>query len=148
MSGNNQSENPLAGTIKSPKVPTENLEEIKSTLREAIVSDLTNILAEKQKEMFKLKALVVKKQATLTAPEESVSESENVPSAVTSTPVKAKTTATTLKNTPVKSRNNNFFTCSFRFHSNCIQTLTALDKHKSVPNYKARNRIFTRVSKY
>ena len=41
----------------------------------------------------------------MTGPEESDSESENVPSAVTSTPVKAKTTTTTLKTTPVNSRN-------------------------------------------
>ena len=33
LSGNIQSENPGVGTSKSPKVRTENLEEIKSTLR-------------------------------------------------------------------------------------------------------------------
>ena len=43
LSGNNQSENPVAGTSKSPNVRTENLEEIKSTLRKAIISDLTKI---------------------------------------------------------------------------------------------------------
>ena len=70
-----------------------------------ILSDLTKIIAENQKEMLKLMAPVAKKQ-TLTVPEESDSESENVPPTVTSTPVKSKTTATTLKTTPVNSRNS------------------------------------------
>ena len=51
LSGNNESKNPVAGTSKSPKVRTENLEELKSTLRKKILSDLTKILAENQKEM-------------------------------------------------------------------------------------------------
>ena len=51
-----QNLNPVAGTSKSPRVPTENLEEIKSSLRKEIMSDLTKILAENQKEMFKLMA--------------------------------------------------------------------------------------------
>ena len=46
--------NPVAGTGKSPRVLTENLEEIKSSLRKEIMSDLTKILAENQKEMLKL----------------------------------------------------------------------------------------------
>ena len=108
MGGNNQSENPVAGTSKSPKVRTENLEEIKSPLRKVILSDLTKILAENQKEMLLLMAPVVKQQATLTVPEEADSESEYVPLTVTSTPVRAKTTATTLKTTPVNSRNTDF----------------------------------------
>ena len=92
LSGNNQSENLVAGTSKSPKFRSENLVEMKSTLRKKILSDLTKILAENQKEMLKLMAPVVKKQATLTVPGETNSESESVPIAVTSTPVKAKTT--------------------------------------------------------
>ena len=80
------------GTSKSPKVHTENLEEMKSTLRKEIMSDLTKILAENQKEMFKLIAPVAKKQPALTVPEETDSESENVPATATSTPVKTKTT--------------------------------------------------------
>ena len=91
MSGNSQSENPVAGTSKSPKVRTENLEELKSTLRKEILSDLTKIVAENQKEMLKLTAPVAKtKQTILTNPEESDFESENVPLAVTSTHVKLK----------------------------------------------------------
>ena len=45
------------------------------------------------------------KQTTLTVPEESDSEFENVPPTVTSTAVKSKTGATTLKTTAVNSRN-------------------------------------------
>ena len=41
LAGNSQNINPVAGTSKSPKVHTENLEEIKSTLRKEIMSDLT-----------------------------------------------------------------------------------------------------------
>ena len=83
----------------------ENLEEIKSTLRKEVQSDLTKILAENQKEILKLIAPVAKKPATLAVPEESDSVSENVPQSITSTPVKSKATATTLKTTPVNSRN-------------------------------------------
>ena len=92
LSGNNQSENLVAGTSKSPKFRTENLEEMKSTLRKKVLSDLTKILAENQKEMLKLMAPVIKKRATLTVPGETDSESESVPIAVTSKTVKAKTT--------------------------------------------------------
>ena len=46
---NNQRENPVVGTSKSPNVRTENLEEIKSTLRKEILSDLTKVLDENQK---------------------------------------------------------------------------------------------------
>ena len=53
-------------------------------------------------------APVAEKQTTLTAPEESDSESQNVPPTVVSTPVKSKTTATTLKTTPVNCRNHKF----------------------------------------
>ena len=70
LSGNNQSESRVTRTSKSSKVRSENLEEIKSTLRKKILSDLTKILAENQKEMLKLKAPVVKKQATLSVLEE------------------------------------------------------------------------------
>ena len=44
-----QNLNPVAGTSKSPRVLAENLEEIKSSLRKEIMSDLTKILAENQK---------------------------------------------------------------------------------------------------
>ena len=97
--------NPVAGTSKSPRVLTENLEEIKSALRKEIMSDLTNILAENQKEMLKLIAPPVKKQTIISATEETDSKSENIPENATSTPIKIKTTATVRKITPVNSRN-------------------------------------------
>ena len=84
----------------------ENLGEMKSTLRKEIMSDLTKILAENQKEILKLIAPVPKKQSALTVPEETDSESENVPATATSTPVKTKTTAGNHKTTPVNSRNS------------------------------------------
>ena len=102
----NQNLNPVAGTSKSPRVLTENLEEIKSSLRKEIMSDLTKILAENQKEMLKLIAPTSKKQTITTATEETDSESENVPENATSTQIKTKPTATTRKITPVNSRNN------------------------------------------
>ena len=101
----NQNLNPVAGTSKSPRVLAENLEEIKSSLRKEIMSDLTKILAENQKEMLKLIAPPVKKQTVITATEETDSESENIPENATSTPIKNKTTATNRKITPVNSRN-------------------------------------------
>ena len=100
-----QNSNPVAGTSKSPRVFTENLEEIKSSLRKEIMSELTKILAENHKEMLKLIVPTSKKQAITTATEETDSESENVPENATSTPIKIKPTATTRKITPVNSRN-------------------------------------------
>ena len=101
-----QNSNHVAGTSNSPRVLTENLEEIKSSLRKEIMFDLTKILAENQKEMLKLIALTVKKQTIITAAEETDSESENIPENATSTPIKNKITATTRKITPVNSRNS------------------------------------------
>ena len=103
----NQNLNPVAGTSKSPRVLAENLEEIKSSLRKEIMSDLTKILAENQKEMLKLIAPPVKKQTVIAATEETDSESENIPENATSTPIKNKTTTTNRKITPINSRNNN-----------------------------------------
>ena len=97
--------NPVARTSKSPRVLTENLEEIKSSLRQKIMSDPTKILAENQKEMLKLIAPTSKKQNITTASEETDSESENVPENATSTSIKTKPTTTTRKITPVNSRN-------------------------------------------
>ena len=57
---NTSSVNPVAGTSKSPKVSADNLEEIKLSLRKEIMSDLTKILAENQKEMLKLIAPTAK----------------------------------------------------------------------------------------
>ena len=100
-----QNENPVAGTSKSPRVISENLEDIKTTLRKEIMSDLTKILAENQKEILNRIAPPVKKQTIITAAEETDSESENILENATSTPIKNKTTATTRKTTPVNSRN-------------------------------------------
>ena len=100
-----QNENPVAGTSKSPRVISENLEDIKTTLRREIMSDLTKILAENQKEMLKLLAPPIKKQTFITAVGETDSEPENIPENATSTPIKNKTTATTRKITPVNSCN-------------------------------------------
>ena len=72
------------------------------------MSDLAKILAENQKEMLKLIAPVAIKQPVLTFPEETDSESENVPATVTSTPVETKTTTVNPKITPVNSRNTGF----------------------------------------
>ena len=74
-----QNLNPVAGTSKSPRVLTENLEEIKPSLRKEIISDLIKILAENQKEMLKLIAPTSRKQTIMAATEETDSESENVP---------------------------------------------------------------------
>ena len=102
---NTTGENPIVGTSKSPKVTTDSLENIKSVLRKEIMSDLTKILAENQKEMLKLIAPVTKKHAEARASEETDSDPENIPENATSTPIKTKTTATTRKTTPIKSRN-------------------------------------------
>ena len=81
-------------------------------------------------------ACCLKNQTTLTVPEESDSESENVPPTVTSTPVKSKTTAATLKTTPGNSRNK----CQVAFveqcHDCCVYVICYLDsvfkKHLTV----------------
>ena len=95
----------VASSSKIPRIEPENLAEIKTSLRKEIMSDLTKILAENQKEMVKLIAPTVKKQTIITAAEETDSESENIPENATSTPIKNKTTATTRKITPANSRN-------------------------------------------
>ena len=101
----NQNSNPIAGTSKSPRVTAENLEEIKSSLRNKIMLDLTKILAENQKKMLRLIAATTKKQTAVRATEETDSDSENIPANATSTPVKTKTTTTASKITPVNSHN-------------------------------------------
>ena len=44
----------MAGPSKTLRVKPENLDEIKTSLRKEIMSDLTKILAENQKAMLKL----------------------------------------------------------------------------------------------
>ena len=56
--------------------------------------------------MLKLIARVAKKQTTLTVPEYSDFESENVPQTITSSPVKSITTTTNQNTTLVNSRNS------------------------------------------
>ena len=100
---NIQTESYVAGPSKSPKVQPEKLDEIKTSLRKEIMSDLTKILAENQKEMLKLIAPAVKKPATVQNLKNSDSEPENLFPNTTSTPIKPK--ATTSKTTSVNSRN-------------------------------------------
>ena len=94
----------VASSSKIPRIEPENLAEIKTSLRKEIMSDLTKILAENQKEMLKLIAPLNKKQTVYMNAQDSDSEPENVSVARTSTPVKIHT-ATNSKTTPVISRN-------------------------------------------
>ena len=74
----NETENYVAGPNKAPKTQSEKRDEIKMSMRKEIMSDLTEILAENQKEMFKVIAPTAKKQVTLQTLENSHSEPENV----------------------------------------------------------------------
>ena len=105
---NTSSVNPVAGTSKSPKISADNLEEIKLSLRKEIMSDLTKILAENQKEMLKLIAPTAKKQPVIRSAEESDSDHDNIPENATSTPIRNRTTATASKTTPINSRNKSY----------------------------------------
>ena len=104
LAENNSTENLTASSSKNPRLELENLEEMKTTLRKEIMSDLTKILAENQKEMLKLIAPSNKKQTIHMNAQDSDSEPENVSVARTSTPIKIHT-ATNCKSTPVNSRN-------------------------------------------
>ena len=105
-------ENLVASSSKSPRIQPENLDEIQTSLRKEIMSDLTKILAENQKEMLKLIAPLSKKRPIHLEDRDSASEPENISVARTSTPVKI-TTATNSKTTPVNSRNSlcSSYTC-------------------------------------
>ena len=94
----------VASSSKIPRIEPENLAEIKTSLRKEIMSDLTKLPAENQKEMLKLIAPLNKKQTVYMNAQDSDSEPENVSEARTSTPVKIHT-ATNSKTTPVNSRN-------------------------------------------
>ena len=94
----------VASSSKVPRIEPEGLAEIKTSLRKEIMSDLTKILAENQKEMLKLIAPLNKKQTVHMNAQDSASEPENVSVARTSTPVKTHT-ATNSETTPVNSRN-------------------------------------------
>ena len=97
----------VASSSKIPRIEPEGLAEIKTSLRKEIMSDLTKILAENQKEMLKLIAPLNKKQTVHMYVQDSDSETENVSVARTSTPVKTHT-ATNSKTTPINSRNKVF----------------------------------------
>ena len=103
LTGNNPPESPIAGPSKSARVDSGNLEEIKTSLRKEILSDLTKILAENQKEMLKLIAPSSKKRPARLEDQDSDSDPE-ASVARTSTPVKSNT-ATVTKTTPSNSRN-------------------------------------------
>ena len=128
LAENNSTENLIASSSKNPRLELENLEEIKTTLRKEIMSDLTKILAENQKEMFKLIAPLNKKQTVHSNVQDSDSEPENVSVARTSTPVKTYT-ATNPKTTPVNSRNKRLrcigiYTLAFPGKTSCPARLT------------------------
>ena len=100
---NMQSENLIAGPSKTLRIDSENLNEIKTSLRNEVMSDLTKMLVEKQKEMLKLMAPRSKKQPIHPNIQDSDFEPENISVARTSTPVK--TNMTSSKITPSNSRN-------------------------------------------
>ena len=104
INGNFPSENLVASSSKVPRIKPESLTETKTSLRKEIMSDLTKILAENQKEMLKLIAPLNKKQTVHMNVQDSDSEPENVSVTRTSTPVKIHT-ATNPKTTPINSRN-------------------------------------------
>ena len=101
---NSPSENLIPSFSKIPRLEPESLTEIKTSLRKEIMSDLTKILAENQKEMLKLIAPLDKKQTVHMNVQDSDSEPENVSVTRTSTPVKIHT-AINSKTTPVNRRN-------------------------------------------
>ena len=104
LTENNSTENLIPSSSKNPRLELENLEEIK-TLRKEIMTDLTKILAENQKEMLKLIAPASKKRSVNPNLQDSDSDQENISVARTSTPVKTQT-ATSSKTTPNNSRNS------------------------------------------
>ena len=96
---NHPTENIVAGTSKAARIETENLEEMKTSLRKEIMSDLTKIHAENQKEMLKLIAPLNRKQPSCSNDQDSDSEPGEVSVARTSTPVKSITATIPKKNT-------------------------------------------------
>ena len=107
LAENNPPESLIAGPSKSARLEPENLEEIKTSLRKEIMSDLTKILAENQKELLRLIAPSNKKQIVHVNIQDSDSEPENVSAIKTSTPGKVHT-ATNSKTTPANSRNRRY----------------------------------------
>ena len=89
---NSQIENLVAGLSRTPKIQAEKLDEIKTSLRNEIMSGVTKIYAENQKELLKLIAPTVKELTIHQNMEASDSETENTHPASTSTPKKSKAT--------------------------------------------------------
>ena len=106
LNENGSIENLIPSSSKNPRLELENLEEMKTTLRKEIMTDLTKILAENQKEMLKLIAPTNKKRTVSSNIQDSDSDQENISVTRTSTPVKTRT-ATSSKTTPNNSRNTN-----------------------------------------
>ena len=84
----NQPENVIVGPSKSPRVEPENLDEIKTSLRKEIMSDLAKILAENQTEMLKLIAPLNNKHPVHPNEQDSDTETEYISIARRSTPIK------------------------------------------------------------
>ena len=104
LNENGSIENLIPSSSKNPRLELENLEEMKTTLRKEIMTDLTKILAKNQKEMLKLIAPTIKKHTVSSNIQDSDSDQENISVTKTSTPVKTRT-ATSSKTTPNNSRN-------------------------------------------
>ena len=100
---NSRSENLIAGPGQTFRVESENLDEIKTSSRKKIMSDLTKTIAENQKEMLKLIAPLNRKLPVHLNERDSDSEPEATSVARTSTPVKTNTAVS--KTTPVNNRN-------------------------------------------
>ena len=80
---------------------------MKRSLKKEIMSDLTKILAENQKETLKTIDPTVKQSANNQNIDEFDSETEKLYPASTSTPIQSK--ATTSKHTPIRSRNSRLY---------------------------------------
>ena len=104
----------MASSSNSPRVQLEILDEIKTSSRKEIMSDLAKIIPENQRKMPKLIAPLSKKRPVHLEDRNTESEPENISVVRTSTPVKI-TTATNSKTTPVNSRNSNVIQCSKKF---------------------------------
>ena len=110
----------VSGEFKASIV--ENLEEIKTSLRKEIMSDLAKLLAENQKKIMKLVVLSAKKSSGHQNTQDSDSETENISEARMSTSVKTNTAAH--KTTPINSRNNycfQYFLCSSNTQNECME---------------------------
>ena len=133
LAENNSTENLIASSSKNPRLELETLEEIKTTLRKEIMSDLTKILAENQKEMLKLIAPVSKKRHVSSNIQDSDSDQENISVARTSTPVKTQI-ATSSKTTPNSSRNSCSSVSSRRLESKLFSLNLTIDSNFILPS--------------